>query len=66
MTAADKGQSSSETVGRDQYLRAVKRHVALGAVKFGPILTRKQDLRRSDSYVVGVGACFLGDKVVRE
>jgi hypothetical protein len=44
MTAADKGQSSSETVGRDEYFLTVKRHAAPGTVKFGPILTRKQDL----------------------
>ena len=48
-----------ETVGRDKYLLTVKRHVALDAVKFGPILTRKQDLGYSESYAVGVGASFL-------
>ena len=41
MTTVDKGQSSCETGGRDEYLLPVKRHVALDAVKFGPIFSPK-------------------------
>jgi len=65
MTAADKGQSSSKTVDLDKYCLAVKRHVALDAVKFGSILTRKQYLGPPDSYAVGVEVSFLVDKAVR-